>query len=95
LRRHVGRVDHVLEAHRHAGEQAFYSGAIDRARLRQRGIGIEMGPRLHFAFARAYALDAGGDQRFRSELAGSDAPGSLCCAEMIRGVRHREFVGRV
>jgi hypothetical protein len=76
LGRHVGGVEDVLHAHRHAVQRpdrlARALALVGRARLRQRVLLVQESPRLHLRLERADALEAGLDQLLRSQPAFTD-----------------------
>ena len=80
--RHVVGVDDVLHPHRHAAQHAAFR-RVGRLGLRQREVGIEIGPRLHGGLALGDALEAGAHQRLRGERAGLDPGGGFAGAERL------------
>ncbi len=80
--RHVVGVDDVLHAHRHAAQHAAFR-RVGRPGLRQREVGIEIGPRLHGGLALGDALEAGAHQRLRGERAGLDPGDGFAGAERL------------
>ena len=68
LGRQLVRVDHVLDADRRAFEAPRPAGAVDRARLGKRALGVEEGPGLDRR-TRFDAFETGAHERFRRQAA--------------------------
>jgi hypothetical protein len=67
--RHVVGVDDVLHTHGDAAQDAAFR-RVGRLGLRQREVGIEIGPGFDHGLALGDALEAGPHQRLRRERAG-------------------------
>ena len=71
--RHVGGVDDVLDAERHAGERAALAALVDaRAPPRCACSAIDIGPGLDLALARRDAVEAGARHRLAGRAARAD-----------------------
>ena len=95
LGRHVGRVEDVLDADGNAVKRAARGLAIERARLRERQLGVEERPGPDLLLARGNAREAGFDELLARQLPGRDQARGLgggelvCCAR--HGVTRRSF----
>src|ERR1019366_4161892 len=85
LGRHVASIDDVLDAERHAGQWPALAAFVERARLRDHLVRVQVMPRLHLWLARSDALEAGARHRFAGGLAGVDSRYDL---------RRRQFIQR-
>jgi hypothetical protein len=84
--RHIERIDNVLDPDRHAVQRSAASFVIERARLSERQIRVEINPRLDDAVARRDAVHAIAYDGFACELARRDAPRDLCRAQFVQSV---------
>ncbi len=85
LRRHVGRVDHVLHAHRDAVQRAAPGLLVQLPCPADHGVRIDKGPGAHVGVALLDAAQAGAGQRLRRERPGADLRRRLARRQPVGG----------
>src|SRR6202043_3596753 len=80
--RHVMRVHEVLDADRHAMEEAAFAGLIALARFGDGTLGIEIFPGTDDGFPFGDAGETAAGQGFRSQAAGGDRSGGSAGREV-------------
>jgi hypothetical protein len=95
LGRHVEGIDDVLDPDRQPVQRPAGAGAVERARLRERGIGVEIDPRPDHAVLAGDSGKAGTHHRLAAERAGSDAAHDLGRGEFVEMCRRRHAASRL
>ena len=80
-------VENVLDAERHASQQAAPAAPVACARRAERLFRVETGPGAHDRIALADAVEAAPDDGLRGQLAGLDQPGASDAADRRCGRR--------
>src|SRR5262249_39442985 len=94
VRRHIERVDDVLDADGDSRERALVFRAVARARLLKRKVGIEESPSLYLVIARLYPVERRARDSLDGEFPGADVLNGFRSGNLVEALCHQLLAAR-